>query len=204
MRAALAFVGVNVRKYWDATPAALSRFIPKPDAAALSAAQEFVAQFVQGGRNGLYFYSKREGDRLAAGCGKTFLSIGIIRALLEHDMSLKDRIRFAYVPEVVDDYRRLYDEHTRPENLDEKYLWPELLVLDDMGAQRMTEYATEILNRIIYRREGKATIYTSNLSLAELEDRDPSGYIERATSRIAGECSIVKMTGPDRRISRVA
>lgn len=202
MRAALAYVGVNVRRYWDATPAELSRFIAKPDAAALSAAQAFVAQFIQGGRNGVYFYSKREGDRLAAGCGKTFLAIGAIRALLKHDFTLKDKIRFAYTPEVVDDYRRLYDEHSRPENLDEKYLWPELLVLDDIGAQRLTDYATETLNRIIYRREGKATIYTSNLSLTELEDRDPTGYIERATSRIVGECAIVKMTGPDRRIMR--
>jgi DNA replication protein DnaC len=204
LRAALANVGVNVRKYFDKDEARLDRFNPTPDRAALDAAQAFVGAFLDGERPSLYLYSRRPGERLAPGNGKTMLAVGILREILERDPSQRDRIRFAYVPEIVDDYRRLFNETTRSEDLDRKYLWPELLVMDDIGAQRLTEYAIEILNRVIYRREARSTIYTSNMDLEQLERCDASGYIERATSRIAGDSRIICLTGPDRRLVRVA
>jgi DNA replication protein DnaC len=193
----LAEIGVNVRKFGDSC---LERFDVKPDRDAWQAAERVAEAFLRGERPSLYLYSERPGDRLAAGCGKTHLAVGIIRRILEKSPHRKADIRFAYVPEIVDDYRRQFDEAARPENLDAKYIWPELLVMDDFGAQRLTEYAVEILNRIIYRREGRTTIYTSNLPLHGIDAKDSSGYIERATSRIAGECTIICMRGPDRRL----
>jgi DNA replication protein DnaC len=198
----LANVGVNVRKFGSK---GFAGFDPKPDGEALDEAKAFVKRYLEGGRPSLYIYSVRPGERLAAGTGKTHLSVAILRAILESNPEARKQVRFCYVPEMVDDYRRQFDEASRPEDLDEKYIYPELLVMDDFGAQRLTTYAVEIINRIIYRREGRSTIYTSNLSLDEIEAKDESGYIERATSRIAGECQkLVKMTGPDRRLMRAS
>jgi len=204
LRNALTQMGVNTRKYYDREPVAtLENFHPHPDSHALGAATAFVEAFRAGGRPSLYLFSQRPGERLAPGNGKTMLAVAILRELVAADLALTERMRFAYVPEVVDDYRRQFDEAARPENLDAKYLWRELLVLDDIGAQRLTDYAIEVLNRIIYRREGRSTIYTSNLDLEQLEQKDASGYIERATSRIGGECQVIVLRGPDRRLLRV-
>lgn len=199
MRSTLAQIGVNVRKFEHAR---LEGFDPKPDRIALQAAEKFVERFLSGERPSLYLFSVRPGDRLAAGCGKTHLTVGIVRRIIERQPEMRDRIRFAYVPELIDDYRRQFNDTAPPENLDVKYLYPELLVMDDFGAQRLTEYAVETLNRIIYRREARSTIYTSNLPLEDIDAKDPTGYIERATSRIAGECQVVCLSGPDRRIAR--
>jgi DNA replication protein DnaC len=202
IRTWLASVGVNVRKFGAK---GFAGFDPKPDGEALEEAKAFVKRYLKGARPSLYIYSVRPGERLAAGTGKTHLSVAILRAILESQPEARKSMRFCYVPEMVDDYRRQFDEAARPENLDEKYIYPELLVMDDFGAQRLTTYAVEIINRIIYRREGRSTIYTSNLSLDEIEAKDESGYIERATSRIAGESQkLVKMTGPDRRLMRAS
>lgn len=201
IRTWLANVGVNTRRFGEK---ALAGFDPKPDREALEAAREFVQRYLEGARPSLYLYSERPGERLAAGTGKTHLAVAVLRAIMETAPEARKQIRFCYVPEMVDDYRRQFDETARPEDLDEKYLYPELLVMDDFGAQRLTTYAVEIINRIIYRREARSTIYTSNLSLDEIDLKDESGYIERATSRIAGEAKIVKMTGPDRRLMRAS
>lgn len=201
MRNWLAQAGVNVRRFNNCV---LGSFDPKPDGEAKDAAQKFVEAFRSGKRPSLYLYSLRPGERLAPGCGKTHLAVAIIRAILEADPEARKSMRFCYVPEMVDDYRRQFDENAPPENLDAKYLWPELLVMDDFGAQRLTTYAVETINRVIYRREGRSTIYTSNLPLEGIDAKDDTGYIERATSRIAGEARIVKLTGPDRRLIRSA
>lgn len=201
VRTWLANVGVNTRRFGDKV---LGGFDPKPDREALDAAKEFVKRYLEGGRPSLYLYSARPGERLAAGTGKTHLAVAILRAIFETDPESRKSVRFCYVPEMVDDYRRQFDETAQPEDLDHKYIYPELLIMDDFGAQRLTTYAVEIINRVIYRREGRSTIYTSNLSLEDVDGKDETGYIERATSRIAGEAKIVKMVGPDRRLMRAS
>lgn len=192
--------GVNARKFGCKN---FDRFSPVPDREALDAAKSFVQSFLGGARPSLYLYSTRPGDRLAAGCGKTHLAVAIMRTLMETSPETRKMMAFAYVPDLVDDYRRQYDEDAPPENLDQKYILPELLVLDDFGAQRLTTYAVEVINRVVYKREGRSTIYTSNLSLDEVDAKDDSGYIERATSRIS-EARVVKLVGPDRRLQRTA
>lgn len=81
-----------------------------------------------------------------------------------------------------------------------------VLVLDDFGAERMTEWAREQLLLILSERydQHRCTIITSNFSLGELAQRinehanDPSG--ERIASRIAEVCVRVHVDGEDRRL----
>ena len=73
-----------------------------------------------------------------------------------------------------------------------------LLILDDLGAEKTTDWALQSLYIIINKRlsEELQTIITSNLSLDELRDK----IGDRIASRIAGMCKIVKLTGRDRRL----
>lgn len=59
------------------------------------------------------------------------------------------------------------------EHLQDLMIWP-VLLLDDIGAERdTTGFASEQLNMLLGRREGKWTILTSNLSLENLGQIDP-------------------------------
>ena len=62
-----------------------------------------------------------------------------------------------------------------------------LLILDDMGAMKTTEWAYQMLYMILAHRydEMKTTYYTSNYTLNELGERLND---DRITSRIAHEC----------------
>lgn len=88
------------------------------------------------------------------------------------------------------DKRRPEDELTVP---DER----KVLILDDMGAEKATDFVAETLYRIINHRYINVlpTVITSNLSLQELADR----IGERSTSRIVEMCEPIKLTHGDRR-----
>jgi DNA replication protein DnaC len=73
----------------------------------------------------------------------------------------------------------------------------DLVVLDDIGAERPTEWVAEALFCIIdlrYRMK-RATIFTTNCSIATLEDQ----IGERATSRIIEMTDGILVMGPDYR-----
>ena len=72
-----------------------------------------------------------------------------------------------------------------------------LLIIDDIGAERVTEWVRERLVSIINTRVGAglSTIYTSNLSPEELKE----GLGDRISSRVLGSSGVVEITGADRR-----
>ena len=73
------------------------------------------------------------------------------------------------------------------------------LVLDDIGVEKMTDWARQTLDVIFYERDGHnlATIITSNLSPDEIEKKIDA----RISSRIAGMGKILPLIGPDYRIT---
>lgn len=76
-----------------------------------------------------------------------------------------------------------------------------LLVLDDFGSERGTDYKNEIVFNVIdcRYRTGKATILTSNLSLNEILKPD-SLNMQRIMSRISENMLPIAITHSDRRI----
>ncbi|MFA6325044.1 MAG: ATP-binding protein [Candidatus Paceibacterota bacterium] len=73
-----------------------------------------------------------------------------------------------------------------------------LLIIDDLGSQKMTEWVQDRIYEIVNKRyeDVVPTIFTSNLSMQDL-----SGVIgDRITSRIIGSCNIIKLDGEDRRL----
>ena len=103
------------------------------------------------------------------GCGKTYL----ISAAL-NELAKKDRkIAIIYYPEFL---RSLKESFGEPEIYNEKFRMikrVEILLIDDIGAETMTEWSRdEVLGTILQYRmqEGLTTFFTSNLSIKDLEE----------------------------------
>jgi DNA replication protein DnaC len=133
------------------------------------------------------------------GTGKTGLAVSAMRLWIDHS---RDPALFLTVPNLLDRIRETYGPHasgTEAEVIDTVKTVP-LLVLDDMGAERVTDWVAEKLFTIINHRhdEDLETIFTSNLSIQEL-----AGHIgERTVWRIVEMCEVVKVDGPNLRDHR--
>lgn len=80
------------------------------------------------------------------------------------------------------------------------YINMPLLVIDDLGVDKKTDFSFSTLYEIIEGRDmacKKGLIVTSNLSLTALSERMGD---DRITSRIAGMCKIIELTGKDYRL----
>lgn len=208
--------GVNVAKYKGAT---LSTFDATHDPEALKAARAYVEAWDSDAgpypaRDWMYLYgtgSSRTGRDVeigAMGNGKTFLAVAIARELLERGSLRPDRFVFATAETIL-----LESEATFRSNSDDsekqllqRYERPDLLIIDDLGVRHdPTPHAIRLFDELTKRRECRATIWTSNLSLKVLHEGASS--LGRITTRIAGECGdgaryVVEFRGPNRRIER--
>ena len=77
-----------------------------------------------------------------------------------------------------------------------------MLILDDLGIERSTEYALEQVYAVIDERykSGLPVIITTNLKIAEIRNPQDVAYA-RIYSRILEMCTPVRISGEDRRKS---
>ena len=77
-----------------------------------------------------------------------------------------------------------------------------LLCVDDLGAERPTDWAVETLSRIVDARvsAGLPTVVTSNLGVGALRDLWGGAAGKRLASRLAGACERIEVGGEDRRV----
>ena len=77
-----------------------------------------------------------------------------------------------------------------------------MLILDDLGIERSTEYALEQVYAVIDERykSGLPVIITTNLKIAEIRNPEDVAYA-RIYSRILEMCTPVRISGEDRRKS---
>ena len=114
-----------------------------------------------------------------------------------HEMAREPRIEFWTMLDLVAELRR----EMKGDNLviSNRCRKCDLLILDDFGQERMTDFVLEELERIIdwrYRNMLPIAVST-NLSVDQLAM--PDKYGERSISRWAESCDIVRVGGPDRR-----
>jgi DNA replication protein DnaC len=126
------------------------------------------------------------------GTGKTFESYGAVNQLAGIGLLRKWVITTA--PDLYGSLRPRanFDSESRIQEI----LRTPLLVVDDLGAAKTSEWVEEITYRVVNTRyeQQRPTIYTSNLTGPQL--REVVG--ERIASRLT-ECRQVALTGPDRR-----
>ena len=139
------------------------------------------------------------------GVGKTHLAAALMREaalavkpvkyLEGYRINLQKLPLFVSVPELLLEIRDTYnDGEVSEKEVIDSYSWVDMLVLDDLGVEKPTEWALQTLYIILDRRyrEDLRTIITSNLGIEEMPD-------DRIASRIAGMCKVRILQGRDRR-----
>ena len=156
---------------------------------ALRTSEDFVKNFNSDYQN-LFFYG-------TVGTGKSFLSICIANELLRKGHSV---IYFSSLGlfSMLSEY--VFDSKAKQElqGLYEDLYNCELLVIDDLGTERVNNFVLSELFSCLNERDlrKKSTIITTNLSLDDLQ----AIYSDRIFSRIASNYKLLKLTGPDIRI----
>lgn len=118
------------------------------------------------------------------GCGKTHLAAAIANERLEAG----DRVAFANVADLLDELRAAYapDAPRRFDQLFRALLEAQVLILDDLGAQKSSPWAEEKLYQLLnHRHLARAhTVVTTNKKLGELEPRIASRLGDREVSEV--------------------
>ena len=120
----------------------------------------------------------------------------------QYEAANHDTILFLPVPELMLLFKRSYSagaSESESEVLD-RLTSCNILGLDDLGAERVSDWSIQMLYLLIDRRyrEMKKTYITSNLSLREISEK----LDDRISSRLAEMCEVMKFQGEDRRIKK--
>lgn len=137
------------------------------------------------------------------GVGKTHLAVAILKELIVRKAA---RAYFYEVPDLLKLVRDSYDQGGDQRELGvlAPVLHADLLVLDDLGEERTSDWVQETLAHVINVRysENRATIFTTNLSDSP-DSTDPRSFIyklgARTRSRLIEMCDRVHMDAPDSR-----
>jgi hypothetical protein len=130
------------------------------------------------------------------GVGKTFRAVAVAAECSLFSMS----ICYSNTEDYITSCQKSFQNKESPSDVRDELLADDLLVLDDLGAQRLTDFGLAQVDALIdkaYRNERPILIVTSNKSLNELADEVP-----RTADRIAELCDVVKLDGATRRLKQ--
>jgi DNA replication protein DnaC len=135
------------------------------------------------------------------GVGKTHLAVGILKALIRKTGA---KAYFFETPELLRQVRHTYN--TQVDETEMGVLKPiidaDLIVLDDLGTEKTSEWVQETLGLVINSRYNtrRPTILTSNLHDPP-DGTDPNSFLfqigARTRSRLLEMCEWVEIQGPD-------
>lgn len=131
------------------------------------------------------------------GAGKTFQAFGAFAAIADSGTPA-----FVWVADTEPDlYARLRPSSGRiSEEEFARVADAPLLLIDDLGAARDSDWTEEVMFRLVNHRHGRClpTIFTTNVSLEKLK----GALGERINSRLRQMCTLIVLDGPDRRQAR--
>ncbi|MEM0138510.1 MAG: ATP-binding protein [Thermoplasmatales archaeon] len=133
------------------------------------------------------------------GRGKTYVAACIVN----HRLDKLQWTVFGNVVSLLGRIRRTYDEWSREDEWDvvNELTSVPVLVLDDLGKDRVTDWVEQTLYQVIDTRyrENRPLIVTTNLGLRDLRDRYPE-VGPALVSRIVDMCRGFRLDGPDWRM----
>ena len=136
------------------------------------------------------------------GSGKTYLAVAILRSWLAlNPPILKDTscAAFGTIPDILIELRSTFNAQrgaVSEENVVDAWGKVHYAILDDLGAEKVTDWSISAFYSILSRRYNNMlpTVVTSNLGLQQLHEWEP-----RMASRLAG-MAVIHLSGPDRRL----
>jgi DNA replication protein DnaC len=134
------------------------------------------------------------------GTGKTHLAVSMLAGRIEAGGDGT----FTVLPELCEALRRAVRDDDAPD-LVRPLTRTSLLVLDDLGTQRVTEFAHEQLFRIVNTRllHQRQTVVTTNYETPDALETRLGGRLGRSiVSRLRELCTWVVLSGPDYRAAR--
>lgn len=137
--------------------------------------------------NGLLFYGP-------VGTGKSYMAACIANAVIDQGY----KVRMTNFATIANDMQSTWEKAAYIKDLCNNY---DLLVLDDLGAERKNEFMQEIVFNVIDTRSraGLPMIVTTNLSQQELGKPGDMAY-KRIYSRVLENCLAINVDGNDQRM----
>lgn len=135
------------------------------------------------------------------GVGKTHLATSLTREFILQGKEVSFRNVLKFFLEIRQSFNPKSNHLESEKELLDRYLMAPILVLDDLGAERITPWSKAIFSMVLndrYEEIKKRLILTSNLNLKQIEQ----AYSPRVASRIAGMCVLLNVVGPDHRLRR--
>lgn len=131
------------------------------------------------------------------GTGKTHIAYALAR---ECRSMLNVEPMFWNTTELLREIRLDFDRKAIDKNRHEEGLFDfrGVLFLDDIGAEKLTEWVSETFYLIVNKRynEMRPIVFTSNLDIPKLAEK----VGDRTVSRIIGMCDVVTLRGEDKRM----
>ena len=126
------------------------------------------------------------------GTGKTHIAASIRNALVARNY----KVFYISLPDYLTEIKRAFNDTEKQYVYDRMIKECDLLVLDDVGANRMTDFEVAELFKLVDSRTGKCTIYTTNLSS---KDFNKTFDLRRAFSRMMHNTQVIVLNGADYR-----
>lgn len=135
-----------------------------------------------------------------SGVGKTHTACALAKNLLDTDIE----VMFFNTSELMERLRAEYKDNYEDEDRESLFIklldFQGVIILDDIGAEKTSDWVIERLYIIINRKyeDMIPMIFTSNCTIEQLHQKIGG----RIASRIAGMSTFIKMNGEDRRIKK--
>ena len=143
-------------------------------------------------------FNKKDGLLItsAPGTGKTHLMVALANKLIKDGKS----VVFVVVPDLLQQIRDTFNGIGSENQIMYGLSECDLLILDDIGSEKKSDWATERLYTIINQRynDNKSICFTTNCDSVELRER----LGDRTISRILEMCNILKVEGKDYRLKK--
>ena len=137
----------------------------------------------------------------APGNGKTSTTIAIARQYAKATEGRRS-IKFAQVIDLLESVKMPWGEDQENMSIVDLVRGCDLLILDDLGQQRITEWSAGQIRELLQYLwgENRQCIITTNFALAGLSETLGA---DASMSRLLGHCTVAQLTGYDRRMARM-
>jgi DNA replication protein DnaC len=136
----------------------------------------------------------------APGNGKTSIAVAVARQYAQATQG-RPSIKFAHFNDLLESVKVTWGEDQEKMSIVDLVRGCDLLLLDDLGQQRVTEWSAGQVRELLQYLwgEDRQCVITTNFDLAGLSETLGS---DASMSRLLGHCTVAQLTGYDRRMAR--